>query len=110
MTAVTKKSEMKEDIVLTTESDTMNSDDIQNQIVPEESKSGTSSDSDLWSDESEDIDLSRTAKELAKKLDPYDSGGSGGATKSLKNLTDKLSESDQSVKKSKREAFRGFQS
>ena len=97
-----KKSD-REDIELTTESDTLNSDDIQNQIVAEESKSGT--DSDLCSSESEDIDLSRTAKELAKKHDPYDSGGSGGATKSLKNVIGKLSESDQSIGKSEGKAF-----
>ena len=103
MTAVAKKSD-KGEIELTTESDTVNSEDIPNQIVAEESKSGT--ESDLCSSESDDIDLSRTAKELAKKLDPYDSGDTGGgATKSLKNLNVKLSESDQSVRKSESKGF-----
>ncbi len=74
------KSGNENKIELTEESSSLNSDDY-NKIVPEES---SESDSSKSSSESDRLDVNQTAKKLAKivKKDPYDSGGSGGVTKS----------------------------
>jgi len=74
------KSGNENKIELTEESSSLNSDDFKNKV----SEQSSESDDSKSSSESDRLDVNQTAKKLAKivKKDPYDSGGSGGATKS----------------------------